>query len=439
MSIGYVEVNNYRKLLGGTSESHKEWTELIVKIIHEEWKSAELKTVKLYNMGGESIEYEVGRVGEQCVIFANARYKQAIKDAVDIVSDGIILATYAPYLEQLYINFDLFRDAPNEESINTFTFIMKKVEEFIWLPELLQNSWMHTRDKEDLTKRFVKEVIEQRSRQIDFDKRSLGQSEVLVRDYKEKLKKEIDTVYRMRRRIQVEEENINQAGEKLIKDLDLIAGLEKVTDLRIKDDIFEVMTDDIYCYTDTDKRYYIGKMRFTMNLKNTDVRFFNLNNPRQGWWTQKDAHPHVNGSNGEACLGSVATTIAELCARNELYALALTCIDFLENANTQDPAGAKVCYWDEVDEDGSIICAGGHHDEPTWHCDCCCDEMSENEEQLTAYNDVDDDRDLVNEVTICRNCRNEYYHYSSHFDAVVHDDINDEDYMEEEEEEHSNV
>src|SRR5690606_9940189 len=114
-----------------------------------------------------------------------------------------------------------------------------------------------------------------------------------------------------------------------------------------------------------------GSMKIVMNMSNTDVRFYNLDNPRHGYWTNEDPHPHVSGGNNTACLGNVASTIAELCSRNEVYALALMCIDFLENANTTDPAGAKVVNWDEVDEEGNIIRSGEEDDEENEFCDCC--------------------------------------------------------------------
>jgi len=207
-----------------------------------------------------------------------------------------------------------------------------------------------------------------------------------------------------------------------------------VIDLQIIDDIFHIWTDDIYCYDENGKRYYIGKCRFTINLENTDVRFFNLNNCRRSYWTDNDPHPHVNGENGQACLGSVATTIAELCANSEIYALVLICIDFLENANISDPAGEKVVNWDEVDAEGNIIVNASEIDAHTELCEHCENHFREEDMHGDAYITINGNGIPINPITICGDCRDEHYYYSDHFEAVIDNNIDDSDYMEEDEE-----
>lgn len=434
MSAGksfWIQVVDYREFFGGTKETHEEWTNIINKIVNEEFKTAEVKEIFFYSMNNERINYNVGEVGKKLAVFGGASFDKHPENAIEIKSEeGECLATYAPEKEQLTINSDMFSKEVTKEAENLLRFIMSQMEKLVWEPIYLQDSWVHTRDKKALSKRLIEDTKALRFKEIEYSKKQLVESEQIIKEQRERLKKTIDNLYTLRRQIAVEEENINTVGEKMIKELELIANHRKVVDLRIKNDIYEVFTDDIYCYTDEDKRYYIGKMKFTMNLKNTDMRFFNLNNPRKGYWTDKDPHPHVNGRNGEACLGNVSTTIAELCARNELYALALTCIDFLENVNTHDPAGAKVTHWDEVDLDGDIIQEGRIVE--YWNCDACGNEYEEGDGQYTAYDEVDGDGDLCSEVVICEDCRCEYYHYSDYFDAYVADNICDPEDTEEE-------
>jgi len=247
----------------------------------------------------------------------------------------------------------MYANTPDTQEV--FIYIMREFERLVWHPKTLENSWIFSSDKTALTKRFSERMRRQRERTITQDRDNLETAEARINEFKLKIKQNFDKAIRLRRSIVTESNNLNSVSTSLIRDLDLIVGTPNVIDLQIIDDIFHIWTDDIYCYDENGKRYYIGKCRFTINLENTDVRFFNLNNCRRSYWTDNDPHPHVNGENGQACLGSVATTIAELCANSEIYALVLICIDFLENVNISDPAGEKVVNWDEVDAEGNII------------------------------------------------------------------------------------
>lgn len=449
--IRNIIVHKYRKPMGGSDRTHHLFEMRITEIMHRQLASLNISQVDVYNLDHEAHRFEAGN-RDRLVIFANATYRGApdertfdepvvingmqtphknflsttgIEGNVVIYSqEGLELAEYSPRHNELNILFDVFGEY-STLACDIFSYIMRQFEEKVWFKKTLENSWKHTEDKEKLINCFVQQIKNQKSEAIESDKYRLRENERKIENYKEQMKHAWDAVLRLRRAIETETNNLDKASEQLVKDLDLIAELPKVKDLHIIDGIFHVWTEDIYAYSSEDKRYYIGECKFTVNMENTDVRFYNLNNPRHGYWTEKDPHPHVNGDNGTACLGSVASTIAELCAMNEIYALVLTCIDFLENANTSDPAGERVTSWDEVDEEGNVIREGGYDDENSWTCDRCEERYHEDDDGYTVYESYEGDADgngqWGGEIYVCEGCCDEHYSYHDSIGEYVED------------------
>ena len=69
------------------------------------------------------------------------------------------------------------------------------------------------------------------------------------------------------------------------------------------------------------ERYLMGCYKIAINLNNAIVIFFNTNEHfcRKSYWTNYDPHPHVNGNSGEACLGNISATIADLVGQKEFF------------------------------------------------------------------------------------------------------------------------
>lgn len=457
-NIGEIIVNEYRNSFGGSQTAHRQTEATIKRIITEELHSITMSKIDAYNIGREAHTFNGTRANRLLIFFdgtfegspekddlespavingVQTTHKKflsptGVENNVVITSEeGLELAEYSPRREVLNILFNLFGEYTEVEQ-DLFRYIMKKFEELVWYPKTLENSWIHSQNKEQLTARFTDRMKRQRAEDLERDRRSLRNNEQTVEDFRRELKRSYDNIYRLRRHIETEESNLNNVSSQLIKDLDLIVEHPKVKDLHIIDGVFHVYTEDIYCYASDNKRYYIGKCKFTMKLENTEVRFYNLNNARQGYWTSQDPHPHVDGNNGNACLGSVASTIAELCSRNEAYALALTCIDFLENANLGDVAGRRVTNWDEVDEDNNIIRRAG--DEEIHQCEHCENHHPEGDMYGNAYMEVDGDGDLCDMEYICNECRDNEFYYSEIFQETLHESIDDSEYDDSDEE-----
>ena len=441
--IQEVNVHDHRVQLGETSSEHRQFTSKIAdKIIEVLNSTVDMRKIDVYNLNREFCNYRAGDKG-RIVIYGNASRKGAGQelitletplkingvenefttfmqprgDGVVITSEnGIALAEYFRDTNELFILFNLFKKY-NESAIEIFKYILEQWNELVWKRAALKNSWIHTSNKEALTKRFNEHVKRAQEEQIRHDRDQARRYEEAIEENKRKIKQFYDNLIRLRNQIEVAEQNLNNAMDKLTKDLDLIVNHPKVSDLHIKDDKFIIFVPNVYAYDEDDNRYYIGNCRVEIKLENADVRFFG-DNPRKSYWTEKDPHPHVNGDNGSACLGNVASTIAELASRNEIYALALVCIDFLESVNTADPAGRNIKNWDMVDEEGNIIQYGGEPDEGQVMCYECEEYFDEGDVEY-AYEYVDEDGDGVHGRHVCQDCLSDNYYYDDDHGVYV--------------------
>ena len=101
-------------------------------------------------------------------------------------------------------------------------------------------------------------------------------------------------------------------------------------------------------------KFYIGRFKIVINLSDMTIRFINLNNCRKSYWSDNDNHPHVKYT-GEGCLGDLAEIIAFATSNNDIELLINSCIQYLQSANLDDPAGKRIINWDLVyEKDGSL-------------------------------------------------------------------------------------
>ena len=451
--IESIEIHRHQVILGKTQEEHNSWENAITPLLNSELISLDMRKVDLFNLRGGKQSYKAGS-NTRLTIYGNATRHSGEPTPVDIINgdiastevaydpdgngivitsdNGVPLAEYHSDYNELSILFDLFNEY-TEERVELFKQLMQKFEALVWLPKTFANSWLHTSDKDALTKRFLERFKEQRLQQLQEDKRKADNYGSRIKDFKRDIKTSYDNMIRLRNNIESEEANLENVDTQFVKDLDLIVKHQKVSDLIIKDGLFYISVPSVYAHASNGKRYYIGNMKMTIKLEEADVRFYG-DNKRHGYWSEKDPHPHVSGS-GSPCLGNLSGTIAELSARNEIYALVMVCIDFLENANVEDTAGRNVIMWDEVDENGVIIRPGGNEERveeqgeeeeerDTFHCEHCEEYYDqEDTDAYTAYDGINDDEDLTNEVIICEGCRNEDYTYSEHHGEYVNDNV----------------
>lgn len=217
--------------------------------------------------------------------------------------------------------------------------------------------------------------------------------------------------------------NQETSFENIMKDLDLIANHPVCTSVSYKNNEFYFDVKDIHCFDHDGNEYYIGDITMKVNLASSIVRFYGKQGEgRQGYWSNRDPHPHVQwstheGDNGKACLGSSASIIAELCSQRQLYALYLSLIDFLESVNTDDAAGAKVCNWDRIIDGERVEAEGEDLSESDDHFYCeHCEIYHHYDNGVEVFEDLNEQEQYgYNSTTVCDDCATENYEY---FDGV---------------------
>ncbi|TCX53792.1 hypothetical protein [Dehalobacter sp. 14DCB1] len=455
-----VDVSTYRAKLGKNDSDFELLRSSLPQIINNELIDFFGQKVEMYNLCHD--KFTIDSLDEQkLLIYINTAAKCAGNDVkfdtpihingkeypftnfmsqsftegkIAIMSDeGIIIAEFVPAYNELYVLFDPFANDA-QEGIAIFTYIMREFQVKVLKPKTFENSWLHTQNKSALTARFSDVLKKKKEENLHQDIKNVERYENDIQNYKQTIKNTIDALNQTRRRIVAEQNNTSDVLEKIIKDFDLIAAHKKVKDLQIKNNEITIYTKPLYIYADNGKRYYGGSYRIVLKPEEADIRFFG-DNQRHSCWTDHDPHPHVNGSSGRACLGNTETTIAELSSQMQIYALALIGIDFLEAANTKDPAGENVRNWDEVDVEGNIIQYGNgsesyeedEEDERTEYCDCCDDYFREGETHPVygrVATETDDEGNesyyADDEHWVCETCRAEYYHIDEHVHEYIH-------------------
>lgn len=201
-------------------------------------------------------------------------------------------------------------------------------------------------------------------------------------------------------------------------------------DLVEKVEIDEIMKE-VYIYTDyitifdeDGNKYQGNKYGILLNFDRMYVRFKGLDEDynRASYWTDYDPHPHVDGDGGYPCLGDAGSMLASTLNDYELYASFIIALNFLQQVNTNDPAGEYIRNWDCIDDDGNII--DNPHEVETFECYNCnaithdADEFRECNDCgelfcpdcMTYVNSIDNYVcDIcIDEYEYCHNC-NEYY------------------------------
>lgn len=406
-------------------DDYSTYSQIIKEIVKAKLVHADLDVVDVFNMKGTDTGIQTGG-RKRLVILAN--HPQSNENGIIIThpETGVKIADFIDNgsdVQQLNISCNVF-GTHNPENVALFTHIMEQLDVLVYHQRVLDYSWKYTSKRGELTARFTGQIKKAQLAYLEDDKRKIERIEEDIRSYTRDLKTKYDNRIRLQRNIETAQTKLESVDQKLIADLDAIIHHPKVKDLMIQGELFIVETEPIYAYHDKNgSRYYIGNMRIELNPNNTDVKFFG-DNPRRSHWTAHDPHPHVNGSNGHACLGNIASTIAELSSQMELYALTMICIDFLESVNTEDSAGRHITNWDQVDEDGNVIDPSEEvFDDDSWMCDHCEEQQPGDDGDHRVYRHVDEDGELEDERYVCNECYEEHYHYSEHYDEYVHNDI----------------
>ena len=456
MNINDIIIEDYKARMGRDQEESEKINSLVLETIFDNLKNVNATSVSFYNLAGMNHDFNVGRVNSKLVIFNHGTSKKEAPFDVDarylIINDrkynieqrvyfpsgegkvifdesGIPLAEWNKDRWQLDILVGLFYEY-SEDDLDIFSYIIKKLDnEFINI--LNENSWVNSTNKGELTRKINQLVQSNRSDDVSNFEDDLKRSERDLRTYKERIKAISDRIVEKRTQLASMDTLYKGREVKLIGDLNAIVANDNIIDVKLVNDKFVISTNRLDIVSDKGYTHVGGKYDIIINMNNVDVAFTS-DNKRKSYWTDNDPHPHVNGRSGEPCLGNLSSTVAELCSQGELYALVLTCIDFLQSANTSDPAGKNVRNWDMINEDGEVIDASEYNNENTINCDNCGGEMDTEEDEIyTVYSSYDETNDeLGNEMQVCDGCRHDDFYYHEDVHEVIGEVINPVEYAE---------
>jgi hypothetical protein len=128
-------------------------------------------------------------------------------------------------------------------------------------------------------------------------------------------------------------------------DFDAILKLNKITDVKVIDNTLHVYTTILNCVDDrTGKMHELGNYFITICLSTGNIRFKNLSRTVQSFDSQAMQAPHVF-ADGHPCWGNIEETVTDLVGKLQLSALITLLLEFLQSANTKDPAGKGINLW----------------------------------------------------------------------------------------------
>ena len=258
-----------------------------------------------------------------------------------------------------------------------------------------------------------------------------------VNDYKAKLVENIRELAISEKKLLLLKQGEVDYTQKAEKELEALAHMHGVERTEVEGDTLMIYTEKLRCYDSKGNAYQLGRFRIELGLGNSHVRFFGLDKEfcRRSYWTEADPHPHVNGENGNPCIGNLAETIAVLTGQYELAALTSLLVNWLESCNVDDVAGKNIAHWDLIDsETGEVVEQG--HQEAAHTCYDCGTGMDEDEFNVCVHCEeqvCDECCEYIEAVDgrVCRTCRDELYIWCELCDRyVLNDDatrIEDED------------
>lgn len=178
-------------------------------------------------------------------------------------------------------------------------------------------------------------------------------------------------------------------------DIEAILNHKYVTSVVAKptSEIIEIQTDYIDIYDEKGNKFKGNKYLLSFYFGDMTCYIEGLDEDynRKSYWTDKDPHPHVNGEIGEACWGSAGSMLTENMNNYEIYASFIVVLNFLQQVNTDDPAGAYIRNWDCIDEGGNdlenpydreydvcCICDEELNEDDAFYCEDCESHMCDN-------------------------------------------------------------
>ena len=256
-----------------------------------------------------------------------------------------------------------------------------------------------------------------------------------IKSYEESVengKKHMDRYYKKIRETMLEIKRLEQVNEDKV---DFSSEVENILNHKYVEGMivtgnksFNIYTDYIDIYDEDGNRFRGNKYRLEFNFNDMECRIYGIEDDlcRKSYWTKHDPHPHVNGDSGRACWGDAGSMLSMNMNEFELYASFIVVLNFLQQVNTNDPAGAYICNWDCIDDDNNDI-ENPYENVNFAKCTVCDEDLSEDE---ATYCDecgeyccdshaywIDD-----NQWYVCEHCYDNYYGRCAHCGERFHEE-----------------
>lgn len=345
----------------------------------------------------------------------------------------------AQHIDEKGITVILFDAIKNKDvDINS---IIEKIDENVYKKKRYKNSWFFIENKDMFIKNISNIMLEQKETQLNQEKQKLNETRLDLHQIRERIIRLFGQESLHINKIEAIENKYKNIEENIDKEVRLIIKNPKVNNMFYEEGKIIISTKPLFITSDRGYTYYGGAFEIKINLNNADVRFISTSPEvkHHAYWTERDAHPHVNGETGEACLGNIGPTVIELCAQLALFPLVNILIDFLESANTSDAAGKHIYKWqrvevydngtykelsyDDLDEKEKDYIRNydddddeDYDDEYDHWCEHC--EQGFNGTYYSAYYELDTSGEFDNLMIICENCRDNHYDYAEDPDGV---------------------
>lgn len=456
-----VSFSSYPRIFNHSISEHQWLNDVLTGILQEHLSTFRCNTIDIYNLSKPYHTHNAGIPNDRFVIYFNGTFNEAshtplsfdenvvlynkeipTKKLLKPNGNGLILYSpeghaVAEFFEskwEMNILFDIFANKEFvDNGIDIFRNIIIQFFE-CYVDKLTKEcSWLHTSNKEKLSNIFSTRLSSNIEQNIQRDKRDIDNYRDDIMNLKRQLKQRFDALLLKMKAVGASETYISDSLKNLFGDLDIIAQHEKVVDIIIDQEYIIIKTIPLKIYADNGGIYQAGAFNISINMFTSQIKF-SSDVGHAGFWTDHDPHPHVNARDGYGCLGNIDSTVAELCSQMQLYPLFLILIDYLETANTEDPAGKYVKHYPLIDGSNLDDYKEEEAEEETESssCDYCGNDFDTNDGMI-VYDELSRDANgnliYIGEMFVCPDCYNEFYTYYESLGQAINDDFDVEGFL----------
>lgn len=189
--------------------------------------------------------------------------------------------------------------------------------------------------------------------------------------------------------------NKEEVLKQITEEVNFIRNHDKTESVTVISTGFEIITKRIKLYEPVNDKYYrIDPVKIIINIRENQVSIYAANGIGKVAYWDNSPHPHISGS-GFACFGNIEHQVSQYINEGELYSLYVLLISFLSTCDVNDPAGAEITVWDEIDENWTTIKEG--YARRRKYCELC-----------EEYYDEDEMVEMYDGELICNYCYEEH-------------------------------